>query len=479
MSEANQNFFKKLSSIYKTLKRKKWFFLIKIPAYFLIAYAIWAFVLATALSRAIVLEFLITLMPKTKLNGVNVLVVGIDNTADVQRSDTIMVLHLDASKNRIGVLSIPRDTRVNIPGVGLTKINHAYAYGGISLLRHTVVEFLSVPVDYTIKVNLDGIQSLVDQVGGVVVDVPKNMYYMDQAGDLYIDLKKGRQSLNGHQAMEYLRFRHDNNSDIGRIKRQQDFIRSLADRVVELGDKAELPQIISKLSASVETDMSNRQMAGLAVQFRDALEANQIDVGTIPGTVALVAGVSYWKPDITLMDQTIGTILLGINRTAEQPAQKIITADKSASEEARRTVTLKEVNRVAAQTELAATKPTQNAKTKAKALKPGMVVEVLNGTGIPGEANRAASQLKKLGLRVKRTGNAGSFKYANTIIVDWRSQIDYSVALAQVLSVDPSKIIVYDRPEKSIDATIVIGKDWTQKHSRISKTPPAKKTETH
>ena len=135
-------------------------------------YLAWALLLSTALSRAYVLEFLIAIMPKTKLNGVNVLVMGIDNTKDVQRSDTIMVLHLDSDQNRIGVLSIPRDSRVSIPGVGLTKINHAYAYGGAPLLKRSVIEFLGIPIDYYIKINLEGVQNLVDDMGGINVDIP-------------------------------------------------------------------------------------------------------------------------------------------------------------------------------------------------------------------------------------------------------------------------------------------------------------------
>ncbi len=454
--------YQKVRSRYRKYRRKWWFLIVKIPFYFLVFYLAWALLLSTALSRAYVLEFLIAIMPKTKLNGVNVLVMGIDNTKDVQRSDTIMVLHLDSDQNRIGVLSIPRDSRVSIPGVGLTKINHAYAYGGAPLLKRSVIEFLGIPIDYYIKINLEGVQNLVDDMGGIDVDIPKNMYYVDKAGDLYINLKKGPQHLEGNQAMQFLRFRHDRTSDIGRIQRQQLFARSFADRVVAVGKDIDLPRIITKLSYAIETDMSGKEMTGLAVQFRDALRANHIDTATVPGTIAMIGGVSYWKPDISQLDKTIGTVLMGMNQSEDQVVTKVETADKDASQDSRRTVTLKEVTRVSSQTNIPG-KSEPPVQVKAKSLHAGLVVEVLNGTGTPGEANRLASRLKKLGIRIKRTGNAGSFKYDHTILVDWKGKVDDSVILADALSIDPAKIIVYDKPNKSIDMTIVIGRDTASK----------------
>ena len=176
----------------------------------------------------------------------------------------------------------------------------------------------------------------------------------------------------------------------------------------------------------------------------------------------MVGGVSYWKPDISELDKTIGTVLMGINQSDDQVITKVETADKEASQDSRRSVTLKEVTRVASQTDIAG-KSEAPVQVKAKSLHAGLVVEVLNGSGTPGEANRLASRLKKLGIRVKRTGNAGSFKYDHTILVDWKGKVDDSVILADTLSIDPAKIIVYDKQHKSIDMTIVIGKDTVSK----------------
>ncbi len=253
------------------LSPKTWLKLALIPIGLSLLFYLFIFMVSAALSRVAILEFLLMLAPKDKLSGVNILVVGVDNTAKVQRADTIMVIHLDSDKNRIGVLSIPRDTRLQVPTVGWTKINHAYAYGGIRLLRETVTDFIRVPINYHIKVDLSGVEALIDQVGGVTVQVPKDLYYMDQAGDLYIDFKKGNQNLNGKQAVQYLRFRHDADADLGRIQRQQSFVQAFAKKILDSGKTSELPGMLNRMSRMVDTDMSARQIGGLALQFKDGL----------------------------------------------------------------------------------------------------------------------------------------------------------------------------------------------------------------
>ncbi|NDC82805.1 LytR family transcriptional regulator [bacterium] len=450
---------------YRKASRQWWFVFVRIPVYTSVLYLMLVIFLSTAFSRAYLFEFLLTIIPKTRLNGVNVLLMGIDNTKDIQRSDTIMVLHLDADRHRIGVLSIPRDSRVNVPGVGLTKINHAYAYGGPPLLKSTVISFLGIPIDYYIKVNLGGVQELVDDLGGIDVNVSKNMYYVDQAGDLFINLKAGQQHLNGSKTVQFIRFRHDGTSDIGRIQRQQLVAQSLADRMVDLGNKLDIPRVITKLGYEMETDMSGKEIAGFAVQFRDAIREKNVDTGTVPGDVALIGGVSYWKPNISEMDKTISTILMGIDGSKDQVVSKVETSDSDASQDTRRKVTLKEIDRITSQSD-SHPKPPSNSKSTPPT---PLVVEVLNGSGLPGEANRLAAKLKKMGYKVKRTGNAGSFKYAHSMMVDWKGKVDNSVNLATTLSIDPGKIIVYDRPTKSIDITIVIGRDVVARKPTPSK----------
>ena len=453
-------FLRRLGRKLASVSPKTWIKLSLIPLGIALFFYLLTFLISAALSRIAVLEFLLMLAPKEKLSGVNVLVLGVDNTAKVQRADTLMVIHLDSEKNRIGVLSIPRDTRVQIPDIGWTKINHAYAYGGVPLTRQTVSDFIRVPIDYHIKVDMSGVEALIDQIGGVTVEVPKDLYYMDQAGDLYIDFKKGNQTLNGKQAVQYLRFRHDGKADLGRIERQQSFVQAFAQKMLDSGNTTELPIILGKMSRMVDTDMSSRQIAGLALQFRDAFHANRLDTATLPGSVALIGGVSYWRPDLATLDKVVGQTLMGFGSIADKEVvAKIKTEDKDASKDSRRNMTLKEVNWLSKQTDL--DKPKQQLKQDK------LIVEILNGYGGIGEANRLAAHLKKFGITVKRTGNAASFNYKETLIVDWKGKMDSSLALSQLLSIDPTKIIVYDRPEKTLGITIVLGKDWLTSKQHI------------
>ena len=139
------------------------------------------------------------------------------------RSDTLMVASYDPKSGDVSLLSIPRDTLVEIPGrVNQDKINHAFVFGGVDLTLRTVSKFLNMPLRYYVHVQTDGFRRIVDALGGVTIDVEKNMRYKDEAGDLYINLKQGEQVLTGKQAEGYVRYRLD--SDIKRTERQQKFI---------------------------------------------------------------------------------------------------------------------------------------------------------------------------------------------------------------------------------------------------------------
>ncbi|MGB5916751.1 MAG: LCP family protein, partial [Phormidesmis sp.] len=124
-------------------------------------------------------------------------------------SDTMLMMRFDPSEERVSVLSVPRDTRTNVDGA-VTKINEANRDGGPSVSAEAVSELLGgVPIDRYIRINVQGVEKLIDAIGGVVVNVPKDMKYQDDSQHLYINLKAGEQRLNGDQAIQFLRFRYD------------------------------------------------------------------------------------------------------------------------------------------------------------------------------------------------------------------------------------------------------------------------------
>jgi len=188
---------------------------------------------------------------------INVLLLGSDDVDNIGRADTIIILSLNPRLKRAALLSVPRDSRVEIPGHGLDKINSAYAYGGVELAQETVEQFLGVRIDYYAQVGFDAFVEAVDELGGVDIDVPdpfgtgkgmvKHTYYES------INLKPGYQHLDGKQALQFARYRND--SDIERAKRQQQFLRALVDQKLNVMNSHRLLAAGSKIIEQLNTDI--------------------------------------------------------------------------------------------------------------------------------------------------------------------------------------------------------------------------------
>lgn len=239
--------------------------------------------------------------------AVNILVVGNDENPELGlpgRADTIIVAHADLETPSLYFLSVPRDTRVEIDGHGEDKLNHAFAYGGVELLAATVEQYLNIPIDYYAVTNFDGFENIVDVLGGVDIDVDKRMYY--QTYDVLIDIEAGPQHLNGKQALQYVRYRQDALGDITRVGRQQKFLKALLDEVGKKGVLPKLPQLLSEISKTVDTDLSLRQMLRLGLMLR-AMDQQGLESDTLPGDFATIDGVSYWLGDREAITDCINT----------------------------------------------------------------------------------------------------------------------------------------------------------------------------
>jgi len=417
-------------------------------------------------SEGAVVGTVLRVIPKRGLQGVNILAIGVDETRRSKRSDTIMVFHLDDLRSRIGVVSIPRDTRVNIPDTGPGKMNHAYAYGGIKLLRRTVSDFLDIPIDYYIKVNLNGLESIVDHLGGIPLTVEKDLRYNDRAANLQINVRKGKRVLSGSEVGEYLRFRQDAEGDIGRIRRQQTFIKAFVKKILKSEGILASPALFRKVSRSVDTNLPLREMLGFVGQFRKAFRIGNIHAGSVPGSVTMIDGMSYWRPEILEMDHLVKQVLFGVDVYAKNEVRESIFSqiengvpptgpvEKSPLGD-RRKVTIEELTRV-----------TEQANVKDKVTRVGaraaLRIEVLNGNGKAGIARSVARLLRKNKFKIVRVDNSKSFDYPKTLIVDWKGKVQDILVLSDFLHVEPSNIVVYDLQQKSLDVTIVLGKDWPQ-----------------
>jgi len=231
---------------------------------------------------------------------INILILGVDTRDDdVGRSDTTFIVTIDTIGKRITMLSIPRDSRVKIDGHGWDKINHAYAFGGSKLSKSAVENLLGISLDYTVVMNLQGFVRMIDALGGVTIDVDKRMYYSDpydDDGGLYIDLHPGVQKLTGKTAIEYVRYR-DEEGDIGRVARQQKFLKALLQEFSKPQLIAKLPDLIKEFAVAVRTDMPTKEMVMLIPIINDAAKVG-LHTEWLSGTPCWIQDVSYWLPDI-------------------------------------------------------------------------------------------------------------------------------------------------------------------------------------
>lgn len=264
---------------------------------------------------------------------VNILIMGIDRVPGAAaeskevfngRSDTILLLRVDPTDDSVRLMSIPRDTQVDIPGYGVTKINDANVVGGASLAATTVSGILNgVEVDRYVRISTGAFRELVDLLGGVEVYVPKPMSYTDQTQKLKIDLAAGLQTLNGDQAEQFARFRHDENGDIGRVQRQQLLLKALLKQATSPAVIPRLPVLLSSMRKYIDTNLSPEEMMALLGAGRKLSQGN-FKMVMLPGRFSrpdeFVA--SYWIMDPQgrdrVMQQYFGVEPTSL--TAEPPA---------------------------------------------------------------------------------------------------------------------------------------------------------------
>ncbi|HWR41174.1 MAG TPA: LCP family protein [Patescibacteria group bacterium] len=238
------------------------------------------------------------------LNGrMNILLLGVDDAVtengaeNARRSDTMIVAAVDPEAGSLSLLSIPRDTRVNIPGrQGQEKICHAYAYGGPELARRTVEQNLQIPVMYYVLVDWQAFVKMIDVLGGVDLYVENKMHYEDPYANLTIQLNQGYQHLDGQKAGEYVRFRSDELGDIARVQRQQRFLKALAKEIFRLDTILKVPALSNTINQYVQTDMTLYTMMKLVNSLK-AFKPETMMAEMLPGRFATIGGLSYWVMD--------------------------------------------------------------------------------------------------------------------------------------------------------------------------------------
>jgi LCP family protein required for cell wall assembly len=244
----------------------------------------------------LVLFFLLPLYLLVPFGGQRVVFLGSDARGDeVSRSDTIVV-----TKAGGGMLAVPRDTLVYIPGVGKDKINAAYADGGPELTVETLENLTGLRLNDYVVVNFGGVEEIVDAMGGITLHVD-NPIKVGIDGRR-VSIPAGTQKLNGLQALAYVRYRGGPTADIGRIGRQQKFLRELAHQSTSPANLPRLPAVAAATWRNIDTNMNLLQAARFAIRTRlSGIGSAEL----YPGTPQYIGGISYWVPDKEAGDKVV------------------------------------------------------------------------------------------------------------------------------------------------------------------------------
>lgn len=222
----------------------------------------------------------------------SVLLLGVD-TGDLGRteqgrSDTMMVVTVNPTTNQTSILSIPRDTYTEIMGRGtMDKINHAYAFGGVSMSINTVQNLLNIPIDYYVEVNMQGVKDIVDTLGGVQVTPPLSFDY-----EGYTFTEGQTVTLDGDTALAYSRMRYDDpNGDYGRQARQRQIIMAAMSKVASLSTITNYQGVLGTLENNMQTNLTFDNMVSIFNDYRGA--ASNVNQIQLEGAGTKIDGIYY------------------------------------------------------------------------------------------------------------------------------------------------------------------------------------------
>lgn len=219
----------------------------------------------------------------------DVLILG----TDVGGGNTDVIATVRSEGGTTRITQIPRDTYIEADQYGPLKINALYAVGGSDAIKRELAARLGRPIDHHVVVNLAAIRTLGDMLGGIEVDVPKRMYYIDNSQGLRIDLHPGRQTLRGQELEGFLRFRHDEMGDIGRLERQQLALQGLFRKLSSPQNLVRLPALLVAAGRNIQTDLGPMELGGLVT----SLSHTTLETSHLGGRPFMRNGISYWQAE--------------------------------------------------------------------------------------------------------------------------------------------------------------------------------------
>ena len=417
-----------------------------------------------------------------KLNKrINILLLGIDDgdsdaaPDEPKRTDAMMLASFDPGDNKVALLSLPRDTKVQIPGrAGWDKLNAAYAYGGVMMAKQTVANLLQVPIHYYVLVDWRAFIDVIDLIGGVDLYVEKDMYYYDDWDDFLIDLPAGQQHLDGKKAIQYVRYR-DEEGDIGRIKRQQKFMMAVYEKIASAQILTKMPGLVSEIMKMVKTDLPVSDMLAMGGALHGMMkEQGGLQMATVPGTPEYIDEISYWIPDITdLREQMVDMQGAQMTERYRQGAEKmeaeykrnLITAQEKEKQEA-----AEEKIKADEQTEKKIKEDTKEKnKEKADAEKKAKAKKAKSGEEL-GPAEKDGQQLTEPPKAVKPPAKESSRNTVSVKVVDCSGKGAGSDAAARLAAMGFEVIDGGSDPERD-QTTVVSTTSNGRVVSRLSAVP--------
>ncbi|MEM6522000.1 MAG: LCP family protein [Cyanobacteria bacterium P01_C01_bin.70] len=356
---------------------------------------------------------------------VNLLIMGVDlpapGEADTDdafsgRSDTMLLMRINPDDGTVDLLSIPRDTQVDVPGEGIAKINHANLAGGPELVAETIQTNLGpVPIDRYVRVNTNALRELVDLIGGVEVNVPQRMVYQDITQGLNIDLEPGWQTLDGDRAEQFARFRSDGIGDIGRVQRQQMLMKALRERLTHPTVIPRLPQVVRVMMRHVDTNLTVEEILALANVAME-LEPDSLQMVMLPGRFSdpneYIA--SYWILDPVATQQVMNNFF--------------------------------ELDNVAL---------LSNRENQAVTSLP---IAVQNASGEPQVARDVANYLRQEGFRNVYVISDWSSELQRTQVIAQRGDVESAELMTSVLNM--GRVVADSTGDLQSELTIRVGRDW-------------------
>jgi LCP family protein required for cell wall assembly len=367
---------------------------------------------------------LVTVPVPQSPSAMNLLVLGSDMREGEEgwssRSDTIMLVHIDPDQDYLSILSFPRDLRVDVPGYGFNKLNYSFAVGGPGLTVKTLEQLTGVDINHYLEVGFDAFRDITDSLGGVYVDVDQR-YYNDNPNFELIKLAPGYQLLNGDDALDYVRYRHDLNLDFGRMERQQTFLTAMREQAMGWDLPLKLPGLVSALFSNVTTDLGANDIIELAY-WAVRMDGERIRRIALTGDASELGGVSYVFVDEQGIADAVTNLLTIPGTGATTP---------TVGSESSTTTTVAEIDLS------------------------GVEVDVLNANGRSGEAAKAGEWLASLGATIVTTGNAGSS--AEKTSVEYPSGMsDEAKRVAAVVGVESA-----ERSDSLERVTVILGDDYS------------------